>query len=110
MDNDVHKIVQYQMPPVWMEWGGYGAALGMFYAAVLTQNVWVIMALAAMLMYWNYRLFAIIREYVTHVNASEMSKLLMIMAEAEINKQKDGTFQDNECLTKEHDSEGTEGD
>ena len=114
MDDDkVMKIVQYKMPPIWMEYSTYAGAVLLLAAAHTTGVIWYTMGLAGMLMYWNYRLFVTIREYVRYVNTSEFSKLLTMIAEEELNKHKDGTFQDSECLTKEQgDVEGQdpEGD
>ena len=100
-DDNVMRIVQYRMPSVWMEYSTYAGAVLLLAAAHTTGMIWYTMGLAGMLMYWNYRLFDTIREYVKYVNASEFSKLLTMIAEEEINKPKDGTFQDTECLTKE---------
>ena len=106
------RIVQYRMPPAWMEWGAYIGAVSLLAAGILTGNVYFYAAITGMLLYWNYKLFDVIREYVQYLNASEFSKLLTTIAEAELNKQKDGTFQDSECLTKEQEceQESTEGD
>lgn len=110
-DENVVRVVQYQKPPAWMEWSAYAGAVGLFAATLLNpaSPVWPAL-LTGFLLYWNYRLFDTIREYVKYVNAIEFSKLLTVLAEAEINKQKDGTIPERDGLTKEHDSEGTEGD
>ena len=106
-DDNVVRIVQYKQPSLWTEAMGYAAAVVLFGLTVLqTANVIPPLALTAMLMYWNYKLFGVIREYVKQVNASEMSRLLTLMAEDAINKQKDGTFQDSDSLTKEQEGEG----
>lgn len=112
-DNNVIRIVQYKQPPLWMEYGVYAGALGLFTATIANPGIsWWPMALTAMMMYWNYKLFSVIREYVKHVNASQFNTLLEIMSQAELNKPEDGTFQDSSGLTKEQESEqeSTEGD
>ena len=112
-EGNVTRIVQYKQPPLWWEFGVY---LGMLFVFTLmlvdTVNIWAACVITGWAMYWNYHLFRIIREYVKYVNANEFSRLLTIIAEEELNKQKDGTFQDSESLTKEQDSveESTEGD
>ena len=114
MENDnVYKIVQYKQPPLWMELGAYLGAVSLFAAGVATGSVYYFMGITAMLLYWNYKLFSVIKDYVNHVNASEFSKLLTLMAEEELNKHKEGTFQDSSGLTKEQDDEAgpsTKGD
>ena len=107
MQNDDNEMVfvQYSPPSRWYEIGGYCLALGLFYASALTGNIWVLMALAALFMFWNYKLFSILRDYIRHLNASEFSRLLTVLSENEINIQKDGTFQDSSSLTKEQESE-----
>jgi len=112
-EEDQVSIVQYKVPPLWWEFGVYAGMLFTFVLlAVDTVNIWAGVVLTGWAMYWNYHLFRIIREYVRYVNANEISKLLTILAEAELNKQKDGTFQASECLTKEQDDEqeSSEGD
>lgn len=108
-DENVVRVMQYQKPPAWMEWLAYSVMVGLFAGAYL-GNVWALAVLTGGALYWNYRLFDTIRAYVKYVNAMEFSKLLAVLAENELNKQKDGTIPERDGLTKEHDSEGTEGD
>ena len=109
-DDNVTRILQYENPPLWMEWSMYIGTVLMFCAAVVTGHIAWTGTLAGGLLYWNYRLYEIIRAYVRYVNASEISKLLVILAEHENNKQKDGTFQYSDGLTKEQgDEENPDG-
>ena len=114
MDEDnVYAVKQYQMPPLWMEWGAYVGMVSLLSAGIVTGNVWFFAGLCGMGLYWNYKLFVVIREYVKYVNASEFSRLLTMIAEEINNKHKDGTFQDSSGLTKEQGDEETshpEGD
>jgi len=107
MDVENIQIVQYKQPPLWMEWGGHLGAVSLFAAGVVTGNIYYYMGLTAMLLYWNYKLFSVIREYVRHVNASEFSKLLTMLADLEDNEHEDGTFQDSSGLTKEQGDDET---
>ena len=106
-EGNVYKLEQYSAPPVWMEWLVYVCALVVFMSCVVFPTVWYAPAvLAGCLMYWNYRYFVLIRSYVSYVNHTRFKELLDVMKEAHNNKQKDGTFQDSSCLTKEHSDEG----
>ena len=96
------------MPPLWMEWGSYIGGLLLFAAGIVTGSLYFYAGVTAMFLYWNYKLFAIIREYVRHVNTTEFSRLLTIIAQNELNKHEDGTFQDSSCLTQEQDDETEE--
>lgn len=105
MSNEELILVQYEKPPAWLEWGIYIGSVCLLAASVATNLPWFAMGLAAILMYWNYRLFRIITEFVRYRNASEFSKLLTKLAALEDNEHKDGTIPVQECLTKEQESE-----
>lgn len=105
-DKDCIKLLQYQRPPAWMEWSGYFGALAMLAAGIVTEVVWFYAGVTGMLLYWNYKLFDVIKQYVDYVNATEINKLFDMLAENERNKQKDGTFQDRDGLNKERENEG----
>ena len=100
-DDDVIRIRQYAMPAWYLEWSIYVCAIVLLTGALMTGIIWYTVTLAGLYMYWNYRMFVFIRELVAVKNASEMSRLLHLLAEHEQNKHKDGTFQDSSCLTKE---------
>ena len=103
-NEDEVVMVQYKEPPLWWEFSAYAGMLFMFVLmAVYTVNIWAAVVLTGWAMYWNYHLFRIIREYVRYVNANQINNLLTAIVDAELNKQKDGTFQDSDCLTKEQD-------
>lgn len=115
-EDNVIRIVQYQEPPLWMEWGSYLGGVAVFAAFVATGEVFWVGFLTAMLLYWNYRLFHTIKQYVRYVNTNNMKELRFQMLEAALNEHKDGTFQDSNGLTKEQGDEvdeagpNTEGD
>lgn len=98
-------LVQYEKPPVWMEWGMYVCAVGTLAGSVATGIPYFAMVLTAALMYWNYRLFRIINDYVRFRNASNFSRLLSELEALDLNEHKDGTIPVQECLTKEQESE-----
>lgn len=100
--NEELELVQFQKPPLWIEVLSYAGMVGLF-AGAFTGNVGALCLLAGWALFWNYKLFESIKAYVEYVNATEINNLLARIVEDELNKQKDGTFQDNESLTKEKD-------
>jgi hypothetical protein len=105
-EDKVLVLSQAQPPSAWLEWVSYLCIFALFIGVQLAPtSVFPLVALTGLFMYWNYRLFRMIEKYVRYYNASEFSKLLHKMAMYDLNKQKDGTFQDTECLTKEQDDE-----
>lgn len=102
----VMRIVQYKKPPVWMEMAGYLGAVCLFAATIVNPGavLWPAL-LTAHLLYWNYRLFVTLREYVKYVNATQISSLLMAMADEESNKHKEGTISESHGLINGDDDE-----
>ncbi len=100
------EIKQYKKPPVWIEACAYVGALGLFTAAVLNpaNPIWVGI-ITGMLAFWNYQLFSILRQFVQHVNATEISKLLIELASQEIEDTEDGTISVSDGLINGDDDE-----
>lgn len=98
-------LKQYQEPPVWMEYGMYLGAVLLFAATVVNPGVMLWPgAITGVLLYWNYRLFDLLKKYVQYVNANELNRLIDLLDREEDNEQKDGTFQDTSGLiTREDD-------
>jgi|SRR5210317_190956 len=112
-DDNVYTMNQYQKPAWWMEWSAYAGAVLLLSAGITTGNVWFFAALCGMLLYWNYRLFDTMKQYVAYVNTNEFKMLLDRIRDAENKEHKDGTFQCSSCLNKEQDDVETsleEGD
>lgn len=104
------KVVQYKQPsPLW-EGAGYLGALALLAATLVNPGVaaWPAV-LTGCLLYWNYYMFRIMRDYVKYVNATEISKLLVDLANNEEEVHKDGTISDSEGLNKEPVDEQEEG-
>lgn len=104
------KVVQYKQPsPIW-EGAGYLGALALLAATLVNPGVamWPA-ALAGALLYYNYTMFRIMRDYVKYVNATEISKLLVDLANKPAEVHKDGTISDSEGLNKEPVDEQEEG-
>lgn len=93
------KVVQYKQPsPLW-EAAGYAAALALLAATLVNPGVAVWPAiLTGCLLYWNYYMFRIMCDYVKYVNATEISKLLVDLANKDAEVHKDGTISDSEGL------------
>ena len=100
-DDNVMHVRIYSKPAWYLEWAGYLGGVTLLSAGITTGVIWYYAALAGMLLYWNYRLFDTIKEYVNFVNASEIKKLIDAMESIEDNKHKDGTIPVQNCLTKE---------
>ena len=96
-----YKVVQYEEPPKSLEWAGYIIAVVIFAAAVLSPGftLWPVL-LASLAMYWNYRLYNVMRIAVSHANSNEISKLLRALAELDTNKTQKGTNSSEDGLSK----------
>lgn len=99
-DKDTYRVMQYEKPPLWMQVLAYMGMVGLFAGAFL-GNVWALSLLAGWALYWNYKLFEIIKAYVNYVNATEINNLMAKLVAEELNKQKDGTIPERDGLTKE---------
>jgi methyl coenzyme M reductase beta subunit len=98
-DQETIILKQYQAPSKWYEYGAYAGAVGLFAATVANPGVMLWPgAITAILLYWNYLMFDIIKKYVNYVNAQQISKLLTDLAENHSSGKEDGTFQSNDGL------------
>ena len=101
MSKDELILVQYEQPSKWIEWGVVFFAMLMVGCTTVYGGPYFAVALAAGLLFWNYRLFRVVNEYVKYRNASEFSRLLDTIAALERNNTEDGTIPVQESLTKE---------
>ena len=104
------KVVQYQKPSPVYEWLGYVGAVSLLAATVMSPGtaIWPAL-LTGHLLYWNYRLFDLMRKYVEYVNATEISNLLQEMARHAINEHEDGTIPERDGLISREESDETDG-
>ena len=105
MNTEEYVLVQYAKPPAWLEWLVYVITVVIIGAYVIAPSVYYLVLLASGLMYWNYRMFRIVTEFVRYRNASEFSKMLDVLASYAVNDTEDGTIPVQESLTKESDDE-----
>lgn len=107
-DEEVLVLKHYNKIPTWIEWLVYVSVLSLFVGYVLTLSVYPVVVITAALLYWNYKLFGILNNYISYINATGVIQLLTELYSYHDNEQKDGTFQDTDGLIKGEDSDETE--
>ena len=108
-DTKVYKMTLYHYPAWYFEWGMYALGLVLFALLVLFPNPITMVAIVAVLLFQNYRMFGLLRYVVDLRNAKEVSKLTEFLQEIESKEHKDGTFQYSSGL-KESSNEVNEED
>jgi hypothetical protein len=105
LNENKYIVVKYGHAPWWIEWGAYLGIVVLFASIVVTNSMYLIAAMAGALLFWNFRLFSILRMHIDHLNDNEFNMLLGLLEGLANNNQEDGTFPVQESLTKEEDNE-----
>jgi len=99
-EDKIYKVAQALILPSWLEWGGYAIAFGLGWGFMLAPHTWIVYALVGFSIGLVYFGFECYNQFARYYNDQQIKDLALGKDFAYLFEQKDGTFQDNDGLSK----------